>query len=281
MLSYRHAFHAGNHADVLKHFVLDQVLTYITQKDKAFWYIDSHAGAGQYALDTHYAAQNTEFDTGITRLRQTSQLPAPLQQYVDLIARCNPGPALRIYPGSPEIAHQHLRSLDKMRLFELHPTDYRLLVNHYSQQQQQIKVMQQDGFAGLKAILPPPSKRAVVLIDPPYEEKQDYQRVVSAVKDSMNRFATGTYLIWYPLLPRAEPLAMVQSLQQLGLNNWLNVAIQVQQPSPDGFGMYGSGLYIVNPPWTLPAILEQSLPVLVNVLAQDASAHHLLEFSIS
>ena len=135
----------------------------------------------------------------------------------------------------------------------------------------------QDGFAGIKALLPPPPRRAVVLIDPPYEEKQDYVRVVDMLKDSLQRFATGTYIIWYPLLQRREPQLMAEKLKKLALPSWLHVTLTVQTPSPEGFGMHGSGLYIVNPPWNLQKTLADVMPVLVEKLGQDAGAGFTLD----
>jgi 23S rRNA (adenine2030-N6)-methyltransferase len=277
MLSYRHAFHAGNHADVLKHFVLDQVLAYFTQKDKPFWYIDTHAGAGLYELDKGYATQNAEFESGISRILNNTNQPEAIANYCDLLKKINTNKALSLYPGSPMIAKAHLRADDKMRLFELHPSDCKLLIENFQGQGRQVRIEALDGFAGLKSILPPPSKRAVVLIDPPYEEKQDYQRVVDCIKDSITRFATGTYIIWYPLLQRPEPLQMLEKLRMLNVENWLNVTLTVQAPSSEGFGMFGSGLYFINPPWTLPEILEKTMPYLTNALAQDGSAEYTLE----
>lgn len=277
MLSYRHAFHAGNHADVLKHFVLDQVLTYFTQKDKPFWYIDTHAGAGLYELTKGYALQNAEFESGIARLSSRLDLPEPVAAYLEIIKSLNLNNVLNLYPGSPMVAKALLRADDKMRLFELHPSDCKLLIENFKDDGKQVKIEVSDGFLGLKSLLPPPSKRAVVLIDPPYEEKHDYQRVVDCVKDSLARFATGTYMVWYPLLQRPEPIQMLEKLKRLEVENWLNVSIKVQAPSDEGFGMFGSGLFIINPPWTLPKILDESLPYLTNALAQDDSAEYSLE----
>lgn len=269
MLSYRHAFHAGNHADVLKHYVLSLVLDYMNQKDKPYWYIDTHAGAGMYALGSDFAQKNAEFETGIARLIGAKNLPATLASYVDLIRKYNQNNQLQYYPGSPKIAEAFLRDADKMRLFELHPNDCKLLTETFKNQGRQTKIEMQNGFIGLKACLPPPSKRAVVLIDPPYELKDDYRRVVDCIKDGLNRFATGTYLVWYPLLQRPEPLQMLEKLKQLNMNNWLNVNLSIQAPSAEGFGMHGSGMFIVNPPWTLPIILKESMPVLTELLALD------------
>ena len=280
MLSYRHAFHAGNHADVLKHFVLDQVLTYFTQKDKPFWYIDTHAGAGLYELTKGYALQNAEFESGIARLTSRLDLPEPVAAYLEIIKSLNLNNVLNLYPGSPMVAKAHLRADDKMRLFELHPSDCKLLIENFKGDGKQVKIEVSDGFLGLKSLLPPPSKRAVVLIDPPYEEKQDYQRVVDCVKDSLARFATGTYMVWYPLLQRPEPIQMLEKLKRLEVENWLNVSITVQVPSDEGFGMFGSGLFIINPPWTLPKILDETLPYLTSLLAKDDSAEYSLEAHI-
>ena len=284
MLSYRHAFHAGNHADALKHFVLAQVLSYFNQKDKPYWYIDTHAGAGMYALDAGYALQNAEFKTGIAPLMKAASvknLPPELADFTQLIQSLNVDNKLNLYPGSPTIAEQLMRADDKMRLFELHPSDCKLLLENFSGQGRTVKIEMQDGFAGIKAILPPPTKRAAVLIDPPYEEKQDYQRVVTCIKESLLRFAIGTYIVWYPLLQREEPLNMVQKLKGLNLPSWLNITLTVQRPSAEGFGMHGSGLFIVNPPWTLPEILNNNLPVLVDLLGQDDGANFEMTSQIS
>ena len=286
MLSYRHAFHAGNHADVLKHFVLMQTLAYYTQKDKPFWYIDTHAGAGMYSLNTGYAAQNEEYETGISKLWQADDLPSELANYVGYIKSLNqpsnPKTAkLNLYPGSPICAKTFMREDDKMRLFELHPSDFEILRENFRGEQQQVKIDMSNGFAGIKAILPPPTRRAVVLIDPPYEEKQDYNRVVEMLQESLHRFATGTYIIWYPLLQRAEPEQMIDKLKALNLKDWMHVSLTVETPATDGFGMYGSGLFIVNPPWTLPKTLETVLPYLSEKLGVDAGATYQIDSHIS
>lgn len=277
MLSYRHAFHAGNHADVLKHLVEMQLLQYLAQKDKPFWYIDTHAGAGAYALDTGYATQNAEFETGIARLWEQTALPPALDDYVALVRHFNPDQILQVYPGSPLIAAHLLRDSDRMRLFERHPNDFNLLQENFAATGGRVLVEPGDGFAGLKALLPPPPRRALVLIDPPYEEKQDYQRVPQALQEGLRRFATGIYAVWYPQLQRAEVSAMLQSLKQLPAKNWLHVTLSVSKAASDGFGMHGSGMFILNPPWTLHGVLQDVMPVLVSLLGQDASARFSLE----
>ena len=277
MLSYRHAFHAGNHADVLKHLVLMQLLDYFNQKDKPYWAIDTHAGAGVYALDTGYAMQNAEYQTGIARLLARDDLPAALAAYVGLVRQLNPSAALRVYPGSPWIAQHLLREQDQLRLFELHPTDSQHLSANFADAGRRVKVQNIDGFAGLKANLPPAPRRGLVLIDPSYEEKQDYQRVPVALKDALKRFATGTYAVWYPLLQRHEAQHFVTALKNVQAKAWLNVSLTVHTPKADGFGMHGSGMFILNPPWTLRANLQAVMPYLVKVLGQDGGAGFVLE----
>jgi 23S rRNA (adenine2030-N6)-methyltransferase len=277
MLSYRHAFHAGNHADVLKHFIEVQLLQYLSQKDKPFWYIDTHAGAGCYALDSGYATQNAEYESGIARLWDRDDLPAALADYVALVKGINPDGQMKLYPGSPLVAQELLRGQDKMRLFELHPTDSDILQENFSGQGSQVLMQQADGFGALKALLPPPPRRALVLIDPPYEDKQDYRRVVSALGEGLKRFANGVYAVWYPQLQRAEARELPEQLKQLPVKSWLHVALSVQGPSGDGFGMHGSGMFVLNPPWTLHGVLQEVMPYLVRHLGQDAQAGYTLE----
>jgi 23S rRNA (adenine2030-N6)-methyltransferase len=277
MLSYRHAFHAGNHADVLKHFVQMQLLHYLAQKDKPYWVIDTHAGAGCYELTSGYAAKNAEYESGIARMWEAKGLPAPLADYVALIKGFNPEGELKLYPGSPLVSQVLLRQDDRLRLFELHPSDYEILAENFESHDKQVIVQQADGFGALKALLPPPPRRALVLIDPPYEEKQDYKRVVDALQEGLKRFATGTYAVWYPCLQREESVRLPEKLKRLPVKSWLQVELHVQSPAADGFGMHGSGMFVLNPPWTLHATLQEVMPKLVALLGQDASAGFVLE----
>jgi 23S rRNA (adenine2030-N6)-methyltransferase len=277
MLSYRHAFHAGNHADVLKHYIEVLLLHYLAQKDKPFWYIDTHAGAGCYALDSGYATQNAEHVNGIARLWNRDNLPASLAEYVALVKHINPDGQMKLYPGSPLVALELLREQDRLRLFELHPTDSELLHENFAGHGTQVLIQTADGFGALKALLPPPPRRGLVLIDPPYEDKQDYQRVVSALREGMKRFASGVYAVWYPQLQRAEARQLPEQLKKLPVKSWLNVTLSVQAPGPDGFGMYGSGMFILNPPWTLYAELQQVMPYLVKALGRNGEGSFVLE----
>lgn len=279
MLSYRHAFHAGNHADVLKHFLIVQLARYLEQKDAPFWYVDTHAGAGLYALDTGYATKLAEYSDGIGRLWPRTDLPAPLAEYVELVRALNPEGVLRVYPGSPWIAHQTLRQQDRLRLFELHGSDCQLLQNNFHAAGRRVSIQASDGYAGIKALLPPAPRRALVLIDPSYEDKHDYRQVLQTLQDGLTRFATGIYAVWYPQLQRAESRQLPDKLKRLPGNNWLHVSLTVSTPASDGFGMHGSGMFIVNPPWTLHATLKTIMPYLVQVLGQDQGAAYLLEHS--
>ena len=277
MLSYRHAFHAGNHADVLKHLVELELLHYLAQKDKPYWYIDTHAGAGCYELDSEYAEMNAEFEGGIARLWDAEGLPKSLAEYVAMVRHFNPDGMLKFYPGSPLVAHYALREQDRMRLYELHPTDHAILEENFAGNGTQVLMQKADGFGALKALLPPPTRRAFVLMDPPYEEKQDYQRVVKALQEGLKRFATGTYAVWYPQLQRSESVQLPDDLKQLPAKSWLHVALSVQRPSLDGFGMHGSGMFVLNPPWTLHATLQEVMPVLAARLGQNGEGSFILE----
>lgn len=277
MLSYRHAFHAGNHADVLKHLVLVQLTRYLGQKDKPFLVIDTHAGAGAYSLDSGYAVKLAEYKEGIGRLWGRNDLPSALAEYVDLVRRLNTDRRLQAYPGSPYFALWTMREQDRLRLFELHSKDARLLQENFQDAGKQVIVEPTDGFAGLKALLPPPSRRALVLVDPSYEDKQDYERVFHSLKEALTRFPGGTYALWYPQLTRLDAHELPQRLKRLPAKSWLHVTLRVNEPAKDGFGMHGSGMFILNPPWTLHATLAEVMPYLVQVLGLDAGAGFTLE----
>jgi 23S rRNA (adenine2030-N6)-methyltransferase len=277
MLSYRHAFHAGNHADVLKHFVELELLRYLAQKDKPYWYIDTHAGAGCYELDSEYAEKNAEYKGGIARLWDEDDLPESLAEYVRMVKHFNPDGVLKLYPGSPLVMLHAMRDQDRMRLFELHPTDHAILEENFAEHSSHVLMLKADGFGALKALLPPPPRRGLVLIDPPYEEKQDYQRVVTALQEGLKRFSNGIYAVWYPQLQRSESEQLPERLKQLDVKSWLHVALTVHTPDEDGFGMHGSGMFVINPPWTLHATLQEVMPVLAARLGQLGQGSFVLE----
>ena len=289
MLSYRHAFHAGNHADVLKHFVQVQLHLYMNQKDTAYTYIDTHSGAGVYALDSSFATKKAEFDTGIGPLWSRTDIPPALAEYVNLVKGMNPSGKMRYYPGSPYVADQMTRLDDRLRLFELHPADSKILAENFRKVEahkaeqgerargRRVMIERGDGFLSMKALLPPPSRRALVLIDPPYEMKDDYRKVKDAIEDALGRFPAGIYAVWYPLLQRMESRQFADRLKRLPAKEWLNVTLTVSTPGPDGFGLHSSGMFILNPPYTLEPLLRETLPYLVKVLGKDAGATFVIE----
>jgi 23S rRNA (adenine2030-N6)-methyltransferase len=277
MLSYRHAFHAGNHADVLKHLILIEIAQYMAEKPAPFWIIDTHAGAGRYALESAHASKLGEFRDGVGRLWQAKGLPKAALNYLDFVKMLNADGQLRHYPGSPWLARQLLRESDRLRLYEMHSTDGRLLAECFKGAGRTVAITEGDGFAGLKAILPPPPRRALVLIDPSYETKGDYTAVVKTLQDSLKRFATGTFALWYPMLGKPESRQLPEKLKRLGAANWLHATLEVKAPAKDGFGMHGSSMFIINPPWTLEKTLHDTLPTLATLLAQDNGAKYTLE----
>ncbi len=293
MFSYRHGFHAGNHADVLKHVVLVQLLKALAAKEKPFMAIDTHAGAGAYSLDPGtYAAKNAEYATGIGRLwaagtdsreEQASQkssaraakkekLPEAISDYLEQIKSFNPEPTLLRYPGSPQLILQMTRPHDPLRFFELHPTESGVLRDYFRADQRRAAVRFEDGFANLKALLPPPSRRALVLIDPSYEDKDDYKRVTSTMREAFERFPTGVYAIWYPQVRRRESAQLPELLQRMAGGDWLHVSLTVATPPANGYGLYGSGMFVFNPPWQLAAAMRVAMPVLKARLGQDGKA---------
>jgi 23S rRNA (adenine2030-N6)-methyltransferase len=249
-------------------------------KDKPFTLIDTHAGAGGYSLEGRYAQKRAEYEQGVARLWARDDLPAPLADYVALVRQFNGGGDFEQYPGSPAFAHMLLRPQDRLRLFELHSTDHRILAA-YLGEQPNTQVTQGDGFAALKGELPPPSRRGVVLIDPSYEMKSDYATVIGALREALTRFAEGTVMIWYPQLTTLESAQLPQRLQSIAdaqaKKGWLHVRLTVRQPDERGFGLIGSGLFVANPPHVLHDTLAPMMQYLVDVLGQYDGAHYLLE----
>ena len=265
---------------MLKHMILVFCLEYAIRKEKSLLCVDTHAGAGLYRLDEGFAAQKGEWQNGAGRLLKTGgPFPAMLRRYLDIIAHNEWGGVEAVpprYPGSPAIMAGLLRPHDRLVCFEAHPADYRAcaeIPQSPGKARCPVEVRKADGFAGLKALLPPPSRRGLVLIDPPYEVKDDYRRLPEILRAALRRFPGGTYIIWYPLLREAPvPAASGEGrdfpslLMGLYPGNRCRVELYTADPAspPENSprGMYGSGLAVYNPPWTLRAALEESLPVL-------------------
>jgi 23S rRNA (adenine2030-N6)-methyltransferase len=302
MFSYRHAFHAGNHADVLKHTVWVYILQYLIQKPAPITVVDTHSGAGLYRLDGEHARTSMEAEDGVDKLflalSAGTELHPLLHAYAQAIATFNTDGALRTYPGSPLLTHSLLREHDKLRLFEVHPTDSKLLqtnVKALGNKGANTLMTRDNGFEGLKAWIPPPlmqgSKRAAVLIDPSYEIKTDYAAVSNCIEDALVRFPTGCYAVWYPIIARPEAHSLPRRLKTLAtkagkpfVHATLNIGASGDVPtgkpnprhvSPDG--LRASGMFVINPPFTLRAQLKEALPQLAKLLGRGKGQGHTLE----
>ncbi|PWC17571.1 23S rRNA (adenine(2030)-N(6))-methyltransferase RlmJ [Brenneria roseae subsp. roseae] len=275
MLSYRHSFHAGNHADVLKHTVQSLIISALKEKEKPFLYLDTHAGAGRYQLSGEHAERTGEYLEGIAKIWQRDDIPAELEPYMQAVRTYNHNGLLRYYPGSPLIARQLLREQDKIHLTELHPSDFPLLRNEF-QKDARSKVRREDGYQQLKSQLPPLSRRGFVLIDPPYELKTDYQAVVKGIQDGHKRFATGVFALWYPVVLRQQIKRLLKELEATGIRNILQIELAVL-PDSDRHGMTASGMIVINPPWKLAAQMKSVLPWLHSVLVPAGTGHTLVE----
>ncbi|MBC5852833.1 23S rRNA (adenine(2030)-N(6))-methyltransferase RlmJ [Vibrio metschnikovii] len=277
MLSYRHSFHAGNHADVLKHIVQSLILNALQQKETPFVYHDTHSGVGRYDLTHEWSEKTGEYKQGIGRLWQQADTPVEIDSYLGAVKALNQGDELRYYPGSPRIAHAHLRAQDRMVLSELHPSDYPLLEQEFSRDRQ-VAIYKQDGFARLKASLPPKERRGLVLIDPPYELAKEYRDVVQAIAQSHKRWSTGIYAIWYPVVNRCDIEDMLDGLANLGIRKILQIELGVA-PDTNQRGMTASGMIVINPPWKLESEMQTILPFLKQAIA-PATGHFKVEWVV-
>lgn len=270
MLSYRHSFHAGNFADVLKHYILVEILEALAKKDKPFEYIDTHAGAGLHYLHSEQAQKLAEFTNGIGRL--TPKDWPELGSYFTAINACNPTNQLTHYPGSPLIANHFLRRQDRGWLYELHPSDAKLLQKNL-QKKHKMRVMQGDGFTGLLSLLPPTSRRGVVLIDPSYEIKSDYEKVFSVVNQAYKKFANGIYAIWYPVVDRELILRLEKKFINSGIKDIQRFELGIKEDTTE-HGMTSSGMLVINPPWELHEKMSKLLPKLAKHLGSDENGEN-------
>ncbi|PHM30053.1 23S rRNA (adenine(2030)-N(6))-methyltransferase RlmJ [Xenorhabdus innexi] len=278
MLSYRHSFHAGNHADVLKHTVQSLIIESLKEKEKPFLYLDTHAGAGRYQLSGEHAERTGEYLEGIARIWQRDDIPEELSGYMKVVKALNQHGVLRYYPGSPLIARHLLREDDELNLSELHPSDFPLLRSEFSRDQR-ARVLREDGYQQLKSKLPPKTRRGLVLIDPPYELKSDYQNVVQGILEGYKRFATGTYALWYPVVLRQQIKRMVKDLEKTGIRKILQIELGVR-PDSDQRGMTASGMIVINPPWKLEQQMKTVLPWLHQVLIPEGTGHTSVEWIV-
>ena len=264
MLSYRHSYHAGNFADVLKHSVLIHILEHLKKKQKPFSYVDTHAGAGNYSLQSEQAEKTQEYLQGIAKLWQLSHLPPVLDAYVKVIKAFNTQNKLTLYPGSPMIARHLMRQQDRMFLYELHNNEIEILRESVNKDKR-VQIAHEDGFKRGVAIMPPQQRRGLVLLDPSYEIKSDYGQVFETIMQLYKRFATGTIALWYPVVERQRINELEQKITASSLQNVqlfeLAQLNDSQQP-----GMSASGMIVVNSPWTLKAEMQLALPILADQL---------------
>lgn len=273
MLSYRHSYHAGNFADVIKHLCLVEILQYLTQKDKPLCYIDTHSGGGAYTLQSSNAQKNQEYLNGIGKLYQRDDLPEALANYCRLVSQLNSQQQLTHYPGSPWLAQQLLRDNDRLFFCELHTSEVPLLQAQF-RSDKRIKVRHENGLAFLTSFLPPKEKRALVLIDPSYEIKSEYQQVVDTLIAAHKRFATGCYALWYPVTERSYIGKLEKRLKNSGIRNILLLELSIN--SDEQQGMTSSGMIIINPPWQLAKQMQSSLTFLANTLGNGQFRNEML-----
>lgn len=277
MLSYRHAFHAGNHADVFKHWILSLILEALCRKEKPFFVLDTHAGAGRYALDSEMALKNGEFREGITRIWSVPERFPALAPYLAAIRTTNPGRDLRWYPGSPRVIRHFLRAKDRLHLTELHPTDRVQLAREF-EGDRQVRVEARDAYEGLKALLPPPERRGLVHIDPAFELRDERARLVAALSEAHRRWATGIYAIWYPIQDRSGADDLLRRVKRLEIPRTLVVECSVAPPSRER--LTGSGMILINPPYLLEETLKSALPDLVDRLEGPEGGQFRIEWLV-
>jgi 23S rRNA (adenine2030-N6)-methyltransferase len=272
MLSYLHGYHAGNHADVLKHTVLTALLARLITKTKPLRYVETHAGAGGYDLRAPAAQRNREHESGVGMLWDASDAPAAVARWLALVRRFNGSGPLTRYPGSPWLARESLRPNDDLFLFELHPAEHRALKKACASDAR-AKVLREDGLTACIGLVPPPSKRALVFVDPSYELRDEHRDVVDAIEKLHKRFATGVFAIWYPVIERRWVDRYERALRAAGIAALSTYELNVARERRER-GLVGSGMFIVNAPWQLDDELGEALPWLAQRLGVEREASY-------
>lgn len=278
MFGYRHLFHAGNFADVTKHVILVALLESLQRKETPFAILDTHGGIGRYALDSAEAQKNREFADGIGRLWNRGDAPESVASYLALVKRFNGAGELHLYPGSPRIARDYLRPQDRLVVTELNPHDHATLKEEFAGDGQ-VSVHLQDAYQGLKAFLPPREKRGLVLIDPAFELRDEYERLVQGVTQAWKRWPTGIYAIWYPIQSQSLVTRLHEAIKNSGIRKVL-CADLTKRPADQRSGLNGSGMLIINPPWQLETTLETALAYLQRVLEENGKGSHRIEWLV-
>ncbi len=273
MLSYQHGYHAGNFADVLKHCGLTHLLHYLTQKEKPLFYLETHSGRGLYDLNNHQALKTNEFKQGIQLLwEQKQKLPPAFAEYIKTLKRQNTDGVLRHYPGSPFIATQFLRNIDRVYCCELHPTEYEHLLN-MPQSHKKIHFSHSDGMDALTSLVPPPEKRGLIFIDPSYEVKEEYKTIPQTISQALNKFSNGVYCLWYPVLDQRMNEQLHRRLDAIGAKN--SVRIEFNLTKKPMQGMYGCGLWLVNAPYTFADTMHQVCTTLKQYFNPNESSYFI------
>ena len=273
MLSYQHGYHAGNYADIIKHFTLTLLLNYLVKKEKPLFFLETHAGRGIYDLKDKQALKTGEALRGIEYLwSRRKSLPAVFSPYLQQIQALNHGNSLRYYPGSPSLAIQSLRPQDRQYFCELHPTEFNHLQNLPSFEKR-VFFSNNDGLEVLHALVPPAERRGLIFLDPSYEIKTEYRTIPAAVKSAYNRFATGVYCIWYPIIDNKLHSQILRGLKNVGAKN--NLCIEFNLTSSVKEGMTGCGLWIINPPYVLLSELKLGLEALRKLFNPGVSSYLL------
>jgi 23S rRNA (adenine2030-N6)-methyltransferase len=282
-MNYRHAFHAGNFADVIKHIVLVRMLTYLQEKPAPFRVVDTHAGAGLYDLTSSEAQRGGEWLTGIARLMQarlTDKALPLIAPYLDIVRSFNPPGELKAYPGSPLIARALLRPQDRLTACEIEPAARKRLIDAL-RRDTQARVVDLDGWMALPAFVPPNERRGLVLIDPPFEAKDEFERLQRGFAEAFAKWPTGSYLIWYPVKSRRATDDLARSVAVAAATTrpagkCVRLEFSVA-PQEYGGGLVSTGLLIVNPPWTLVSELKLILPELEKPLGQGGAGRFRIE----
>lgn len=279
MLSYLHSFHAGNFADVLKHSISAHILEYLTQKPAPVYYLDTHTGTGGFTLQSYEAQKTQEYLNGVAKLwdlpaEQQKNLPGLVKNYLQLVQQFNGDKQLTTYPGSPWFAQHLLRDYDRLGLFELHPREFKSLLQNI-RGDRRIKAQQTDGFHACMSQLPPKERRGYVLMDPPYEVKQDYKTACDTLIKAHKKFATGTYALWYPVVDRYRIDQIEKTFIKSGIKNIQLFELGIKTDAEQG--MTSSGMLVINPPWTLMKAAKESLPFLAETLAGKSGHYRCIQ----
>ncbi len=277
-MNYRHAYHAGNFADVTKHIIITALISCLSRKDTPFCYIDTHAGTGFYDLTSEFAAKTKEYENGIEKIIHHDDPPTIIRLYLDCVHKINNRlsgekfASLQYYPGSPMIARELMRPHDHIIACELHPEEYQQLKNTFNGDKQ-AAVHHQDGFLGLKAFLPPKERRGIVLIDPPYEDPDEFARIAHSLSIALKRWDTGVYAIWYPIKGRNQVENFYKSIKKNIAQPVFAIELTIYPDLPQHLN--GTGMIIINPPYQLDEMIGQNLPWLWNALSiNKQGAYH-------